>query len=263
MKIQLVSDLHLEFGAIDIPNAGADTLILSGDITVACVFEKGESITRTRTEQLFDQVCKDFKNVVYVLGNHEHYHGDYSRSAVILRDVLGHHKNLSILDTDTVDIGGVLFVGGTLWTNFSNDNPVVKFDASRMMNDYRTVSNGTNSFHPDDAMMYHENMMKFIDETYVTEMQKEAPRPIVVVGHHAPSKQSVDGRYATDRLAGAYSSDLDGFIEAHPGICLWTHGHIHVSADYLINKTRVVCNPRGYHKYEVNAGFQLDKIIEI
>lgn len=263
MKIQLTSDLHLEFGGIEIPNAGADTLILSGDITVASVFEKEENTVRTRTESLFDQVCKDFKNVVYVFGNHEHYSGDYSRTTHILRDALGHHKNLSILDTDAVDIDGVLFIGGTLWTNFDNNNPVVKFDASRMMNDYRTVGNGINGFHPDDAMMYHENMMKFIDDTYRTEMVKDTPRSMVVVGHHAPSKQSVDGRYATDRLAGAYSSNLDAFIESHPGICLWTHGHIHVNADYVINKTRVVCNPRGYDRYEVNPGFKLDMVVEI
>jgi hypothetical protein len=34
---------------------------------------------------------------------------------------------------------------------------------------------------------------------------------------------------------------------------LWTHGHMHNTSDYLMGDTRVVCNPRGYDKYEQRA----------
>ncbi len=80
MKIALVSDVHLEFGFLDIRNTeNADVLILSGDICVAkdlmdvgaALAEKSEMYHR-----FFQQACSEFKNVVYIMGNHEHYNGD-------------------------------------------------------------------------------------------------------------------------------------------------------------------------------------------
>ena len=266
MKIQLVSDLHLEFGDIVIENKGADVLILSGDICVAADIGRGEmSDRKTRFVNFFERVSKEFKNVVYVFGNHEHYHGDFAASADIIKGAFRHLSNVHILDIDSVDIDGVLFVGGTLWTDFKNRDPVVMWDAQTMMNDYRTVRNGppgmygsAPKFLPEDAVLYHEQMLKMIDLEC-----KDETRPIVVVGHHAPSFQSISGRYGGDKLNGAYATDLIDFIEQHPQIKLWTHGHIHNNADYMIGSTRVLCNPRGYHGYEENDGFRPGTVFEL
>jgi hypothetical protein len=54
-------------------------------------------------------------------------------------------------------------------------------------------------------------------------------------------------------MNGGYSSDLDEFIENHPEIKLWTHGHTHHPFDYVIGETRIVCNPRGYINHEPAA----------
>jgi hypothetical protein len=54
-------------------------------------------------------------------------------------------------------------------------------------------------------------------------------------------------------MNGGYSSDLSEFILDHPQIKMWTHGHTHDTFDYMIGSTRVVCNPRGYIKYEQRA----------
>ena len=261
MKIQLVSDLHLEFGDIEIKNNGADVLILSGDICVANeLVGNWESVKRTRFDNFFECVSKEFKNVVYVLGNHEHYHGDFATSIKTIREAFKHLSNVHILDIGSVDIDGVLFVGGTLWTDFNRGDPVVKWDAQRMMNDYRTVCNGGReiSFLPDDAIMYHEKMLRVIDDICNLDQ-----RPIVVVGHHTPSYQSIMGRYVGDKLNGAYASDLTDFIETHPQIKLWTHGHIHNSADYMIGSTRILCNPRGYYGYEENENFKPEMVVEV
>ena len=267
MKIQLASDLHLEFGDIEIKNNGADVLILSGDICVANdLIGDWKSDKRDRFEGFFERVSKEFKNVVYVFGNHEHYHGDFATSTETIREAFKHLSNVHILDIDSVDIDGVLFVGGTLWTNFKNRDPVVMWDAQRMMNDYRTVRNGppnvvngyATMFLPEDAIMYHERMLRVIDDICNLDQ-----RPIVVVGHHAPSFQSISGRYGGDKLNGAYASDLVDFIEQHPQIKLWTHGHIHNNSDYMIGSTRVLCNPRGYHRYEENDGFRPETVFEL
>ncbi len=270
MKIQLVSDIHLEFGMIEIPNNGADVLILSGDITVASRIETHEQL-KQNTHAFFQQVCKDFKNVVYVLGNHEHYHGNFAYSYDVLTREFAHLHNLHILDIRSVVIDDIVFVGGTLWTDFNRDDPTVKWDAQRMMNDYRGVFNGVPSsynmtprFLPDDAIAYHNAMLKFIDDTYNDDAWKDQPDcKIVVVGHHSPSYQSISGRYVKNALNGAYASNLSDFILNHPKIKLWTHGHIHTSSDYMIGSTRVAANPRGYYGYEENEEFDPGKIFEV
>lgn len=263
MKIQIVSDLHLEFGTTSIPNQGdTDTLILSGDICVAADFHSERH--GDRYSVFFDQVCKDFKNVVYVFGNHEHYHGNFATSARTIREKLSHHVNLHVLDVGHVDIDNVRFVGGTLWTNFNNNDPVAKWDAARMMNDYRGVLNGESAdprsgpkFLPDDAIAYHESMIQYIEQ------QCAQHSNIVVCGHHAPSFQSIDGRYVGNSLNPAYASDLVDFILDRHQIKLWTHGHVHISQDYMIGTTRVVCNPRGYYGYEENEAFDCGKVVEV
>jgi hypothetical protein len=64
-------------------------------------------------------------------------------------------------------------------------------------------------------------------------------------------------------MNGAYSSDLSEYILDHPQIKLWTHGHTHEDFDYLIGSTRIVCNPRGYIKYESRADEFNLKFVEI
>jgi hypothetical protein len=46
---------------------------------------------------------------------------------------------------------------------------------------------------------------------------------------------------------------------------LWIHGHTHDSFDYLLNGTRIVCNPRGYARSGVNENplFDPDLIIPV
>jgi Icc-related predicted phosphoesterase len=44
---------------------------------------------------------------------------------------------------------------------------------------------------------------------------------------------------------------------------LWIHGHIHKSFDYRIEKTRIVCNPRGYASTAENKEFRPDFTLEV
>ena len=89
--------------------------------------------------------------------------------------------------------------------------------------------------------------MKVIDDT----IAGDPTGTFVVVGHHAPSKQSVKPGYEKDLIVGgAYSSDLDEFILSHPQIKVWVHGHTHDKFDYMIGPTRIVSNARGYVGYE-------------
>jgi Icc-related predicted phosphoesterase len=84
----------------------------------------------------------------------------------------------------------------------------------------------------------------------------------MVMTHHAPSFRSVAPQFRDDLLTAAYASARDDLIERFQP-ALWAHGHTHVSFDYRIGRTRVVCNPRGYVPDEVNAGFDPGLVIAL
>lgn len=281
MKIAVTSDIHLEFGPIELKNTeNADVLILSGDICVAKdlnVLDIHNGDERSQRIHNFFQGCSsEFKNVVYVVGNHEHYYGDFSKTIQRLRDNLGYLVNLHILDKESAIINDVLFVGGTLWTDMNKEDPITLLHMKDMMNDFRLVLNGNRETHfrdndgnsqvrvarftPDDAVEDHKKMLDYLKIM----IQGKNDQKIVVVGHHAPSKASTHPRYKDEEIMnGGYSSELSDFILDHPQIKLWTHGHTHEDFDYLIGSTRVVCNPRGYIDYEDRADKFILKFVEI
>lgn len=291
MKIAICSDLHLEFGDVTLENPGdVDVLILSGDICVARdlidhdphgIVDFGKS---SRYHTFFQNCSDQFANVLYVVGNHEHYHGDFKTTIPDLKKRLSYISNLHILDREIFELNDTVFVGGTLWTDMNKEDPLTLHAISSMMNDFRCVENSNRvvnyksfddvenpdkptfrtraaRFCPEDAVEDHKKMLGYIKHIY-TDM---APwKQMVVVGHHTPSHTSCHPRYKNDDLMnGGYHSDLSEFILDRPGIKLWTHGHTHELFDYMIGTTRVVCNPRGYIGYEQLADDFKLKVVEL
>lgn len=284
MKFALCSDLHLEFGAIEMMNTeGADVLVLSGDILVAkdlrerydaeLMDHKGLNI---RYHNFFDEVCSEFDDVVYIMGNHEHYHGDIANTYTHLKKHLGYHNNLHIMEKEFIRLGDVTFVAGTLWTDMNKEDPNTLYGIKGYMNDYRIITDSRfdvhfrdqdGNFHtrsgrlsPEQTVEEHKEMLKFIGEV----VDAEPTTKFVVVGHHAPSKLSTKPRYEGDVMVnGAYSSDLSEFILDRPQIKVWTHGHTHHNFDYMLGSTRIVANPRGYDGYEDQADMFKLQYIEV
>jgi len=276
MRINIASDIHLEFGPIEIKNTeGADALILSGDICVAAdLTHKDVNDKRSRViHDFFEMCCNEYDNVIYIVGNHEHYNGDFQRTIPHLKMYLQSYlENLHILDKSVVTINDVTFIGGTLWTDMNKEDPSTLYSMKGMMNDFIKVANGEidnrgkpykviNRLTPDDVVVDHKEMLEYIR----TVVKGKYDQKFVVVGHHAPSKLSTKPKYQDDYIMnGAYSSDLSEFILDYPQIKMWTHGHTHDTFDYLVGSTRVVCNPRGYIKYEQRADeFDPNIIFEI
>lgn len=279
MKVALASDLHLEFGDIDLKNTEkADVLILSGDILIAenlhnfpenetleiniHNLSKNKFIAHSFREFL-RRCSNEFSHVVYVAGNHEFYHGNYPNSYAYLKNECEKFVNVYFLEMDSVEINGVLFVGATLWTDMNKADPLTLHACQSMMNDYRCVRNSKRSYAkltPLDTLKRHNDTISYFKKVLNDNKNKNC----IVVGHHAPTKLSIKPKYEKDHLLnGAYSSDLTEFILDNPHVKLWTHGHTHDHFDYMIGTTRVVCNPRGYIGYEEQAdNFEL-KFFEI
>jgi hypothetical protein len=300
MKVAICSDLHLEFGTISLENTEtADVLILSGDICVVNDLRerdsyniRGENDKSNKIHTFFQECCARFPNVIYILGNHEHYHGDFANSLTILRTHLGYLRNLHILEKEFVEIGDHMFFGATLWTDMNKEDPNTLYRIKSYMNDYRIIKDSTEKvsykvneyemredgtydykkligvtfkereahFTPEKSVSEHKETLRLLKENIASKPDAKW----IVVGHHAPSKLSTKPQYEKDVVVnGAYSSDLSEFVLDHPQIKLWTHGHTHHDFDYMVGDTRVVANPRGYIGYEEQAeNFKL-KFVEV
>ena len=265
MKLAICSDLHLEFGDITLKNEGADILILGGDIMTAQELHDfkaddtnfADQLTRRGTAERYREFlarCSaEFPHVIYIAGNHEFYHGKYPDAYNYLEEECRVFNNVYFLEQSKKEINDVTFIGATLWTDMNNGDRNTLLMVKEMMNDYRVIRHSNRNYArltPSDTVVRHKNTLNYIKSVIKSDPNKK----YVVVGHHAPSKQSVKPRYAEDiEMNGAYSSDLEDFILAHPQIVLQTHGHTHEEFDYYVGNTRIVCNPRGYIGYESRA----------
>lgn len=281
MKLQIVSDLHLEFSDVTIPNAGADVLVLSGDIMLAeslyknvaedfDPYKPGAMATISRRVSMsarfldfLRRVSEAFPHVIYVAGNHEFYHFRWFQTLEVLKEVCDRFSNVYFLERDCKKIDDVTFVGGTLWTDMNRNDPLTLHAVRDMMNDYSVIRNdkaGFTSLKPIDTAIRHSQTVGYIK----TVVEGKADEKFVVVGHHAPSKVSTHEKYKNDQLMnGAYSSDLSEFILDHPQIKLWTCGHTHHAHWYYIGETLITCNPRGYEGYEGNTGWNKNFLVDL
>ena len=303
MKIAVASDVHLEFGQLEIENTkGAEVLCLCGDICVAHdllpVEESTSQDHKSKTfHEFFQQCSNQFPHVLYIMGNHEHYHGDFAKSYETLKSNLSYLPNIHVLDKEHIDIGDITFFGATLWTDMNKGNEDTLRIIKGMMNDFRIISNSDNLtyYRVQDYEAIGMGYTEYADKKLAGEAVPEIPmktvtrpstftpidaraehaatlavldelvesrplRKFVVLGHHAPSKRSTKPRYEADvHMNGGYSSDLVEFIKEHPQIVLWLHGHSHNKFDYVEEGCRIYANPRGYIGYEYEASdFKLE-----
>ena len=273
MKIQLCSDLHLEFEDVMIKNnTGADVLILSGDILVADDLRNqplnlawsdlptdghGRAKRTMRYRDFLQRVSFQFPRVIYVMGNHEHYHGHFDQSAEYIRNTLGYLNihNIDLLDRGTVKIDDVTFVGGTMWTDCNRGDAMTLYHLEHCMNDFRVIrikNEGFRKFLPMRTVMEFTKTRDYF-RSVIDELKDSK---VVVCSHHAPTPLSIHEKYKQDTLMnGGYSSDMSEFILDRPQIKVWTHGHMHDCFDYQVGDTRVVCNPHGYPGENPNFNF--------
>lgn len=240
MRLFVLSDLHLEFEPYDLPeNLDFDVAVFAGD-TWKPVSRTIEWLAAQRNGALRG------KPVVVVCGNHEFYGHEMTTARTDGRKRAA-ELDIYLLDPGVVVIGGVRFVGATLWTDFTllGKQIAAQQHAQRRMNDYRRISILHNEkrrlLRPQDTVNLHRQDRAFIQAT----LAHQFIGPTVVVTHHAPHANSVAAEFLGDPLSPAFASNLNDMIMTYQP-ALWVHGHDHRHHDYLIGRTRIVANPAGY-----------------
>lgn len=237
MKIALYSDLHLEHYPYQPQVLPVDLVILAGDI-------------HTKAHGIRWAADTFGAPVLYVAGNHEFYGGHLDKTLAKMRDEAARtNSQVTILERETVEIGGARFLGATAWTDFSLHGKRLysALDAERVISDYMKIRATTRyrKLIPADLIRLNEQTRDWLRR----ELALPFSGKTVVVTHHAPCPLSIPEwrRACKDELNPAYASDWTGEAFWTPEcIDLWVHGHIHDAVDYVEKGVRVVSNPLGY-----------------
>jgi hypothetical protein len=244
-----MSDLHVEFAAFHPPPVAADVVVLAGDIGVRLGGLSWAKATFPDTP------------VVYVPGNHEYYGSAIPHFTEKLRAAaLG--SGVHVLDKDAIVLGGVRFLGATLWTDFgvhgADQRDVAGELARAGMSDFTRirVSPRFSRITPRAMAGLHQQARSWLTER----LAEDFAGPTVVITHHAPSLRGVVPEYRGDPLTAAYASRLDHLLDGRPRA--WIFGHTHHSVDEMIDGTRLVSNQRGYPG-EPGVQFDPARVIEV
>jgi predicted phosphohydrolase len=266
MRIHYMSDVHLEFGALDKPLPEGDVVVLAGDITLLAALDPAKADPRARrvresTHSFFEAVASRFRKAVYLMGNHEHYGFCIDDSAEAVRRYL---PGVTLLENEHIVLGDVLLCGATLWTDMGGGNPLIEQTIQRGMSDFYVIEKRDGerlrAFRPADARALFTASLAYIGGLAEANRDKK----LVVATHHAPSKEGIAPRQRTHNMDPAYFTDLTAFIEERPNIAVWLHGHTHVQTEYAIGQCRVLSNARGYFGRErAAAHFDPDRWFEI
>lgn len=231
MKIQLLSDLHLEFKKNKFPDIeDCDLLILAGDI----------GYPHEDRYKKFLKVCNDTVMTILITGNHEYY---YSRGYKIIdemiQEIVKELPNVHFLQKNFVDIDDIRIIGCTLWSHIPDESSV-----TTVMNDFEKIQDHVcidgrwrkikiGSHHVNEWHENHKDILSTIIENTID-------KKIIVVTHHTPMLPYRDGP-----LKHGFHSDQEELLLSGK-IMLWCHGHTHFPHTTKIHDTVVWCNPHGY-----------------
>jgi 3',5'-cyclic AMP phosphodiesterase CpdA len=262
LRLWVWSDLHQEWGenawdpAAHAPVGGFDVAVVAGDVHVPL----------TRSLNWLAERLPGVP-VVYVPGNHDFW-WDRGEERYTIHDQLERGREraaalgIHLLLDNAMVVGGTRFLGGVLWTDFRLGNygltHAFRSAQGRFgMVDYRRIRTGPrsrNRIEPGEVLAMHRATRAFIE----AELAQHPDGPTVVVTHHAPHPDSLPSPHVD--LSWCYASDLIEMILEH-GPDLWVHGHVHQSADYVLGRTRVLCNPSGHA--DERTGFVPDLCVEL
>lgn len=229
MKFQYFSDLHSEYNGNLFEKLPAEKLlkkdegiiILAGDIYVR---EKFHRVARSVRKTPWHYLTKNHHDVIYVPGNHEFYYSNIESMKQVIKN---HNKVYEYPD--------VIVITTPLWSWLDRETSA----AVDGWPDFTLIKGNTFATHNE----IHISCLEWLRQQFAK--YANDPRKKIIVSHFTPSYQSIHPRWNGKASNKYFSNNLDDLIlEYQPDV--WVHGHTHDAFDYMIGKTRILCNPHGY-----------------
>jgi predicted phosphodiesterase len=258
VKLQLLSDLHLETEAFDPqPAPGAELLVLAGDIDA--------------TWAGFERFAGWPVPVLVVAGNHEFDGRELTTAWPALRAHCA-RLGLRLLQRETAIVSGsgghrVRFVGATRWSDFDLFGAAHRERAERAAGYFLRLMAATRGGEPFDVAGVRDEGLACRSwlEQALTETPQGRWDRTVVITHFAPSLRSADPRYGRQPGTASFCNADDDLI---PRADLWLHGHLHCRHDYRVARAgrapaRVVCQARGLASKGEAEGFDAGRLVSV
>ena len=245
MKIQILSDLHLEFLSptqikklLEMIEAKAPVLVLAGDIG---------NPYEDHYKQFLTDMASRFEKIFLVAGNHEYYGHDVHNTNQQLKTICQSYSNVSFLCHSYEDYQGIHWIGTTLWSSIQTPRYYT--------NDIRCIKKMTmerfNEMHRDSVFFLHQTMA-------------HTKGRCVIITHYLPTMKVIHEKYRNQTEMNQWfaSSSLEDFLEKYTEqIPLWIYGHTHSFSDQQIQQTHMVCNPLGYENE--NNEFHWNYVVDL
>ncbi len=255
MKIQYISDIHLEFKENylhflnhKIKPVG-EVLILAGDIILFNLLAKDQYIY----SEFFDFLSNNFKAVYWLPGNHEYYHYELTQKYGPFKESI--RKNVFLLNNQVeyLDNGRIIF--STLWSQIEQ---LYEKYMERNMADFHLIRyNGVPITSRQYNKMFEDNL-SFIKQ----EVNKPFTGKTIIVSHHVPTLKNYPTEFAGSPLNNGFVTDLTEFI-CESKIDYWIYGHHHRNIpDFKIGETVLTTNQLGYIQYNESKGLDTQKHID-
>lgn len=271
MKLWIWSDIHLELQNVAFPERApaADAIVCAGDLCLA-------NALSDHAQGLIERYGLP---MIFVPGNHEFYSpgksprtkpSDHLLMKQAAEASSSWRRPLHVLDDGVVEIAGVRFVGGTLWTDFrmdladEADLPRRMLSAPSQLADFSLIRLGDGELLTPQVMLgFHHLTRGFIERQLVVPFDGKT----VVVTHHLPHPDCTPAVYRgwdTNHLFACGREAFEDILNSEAAPALWVCGHTHHASDLHVGRTRIVCNPHGYLRVrsEWNNGFRGDLVID-
>lgn len=256
LKIQIVSDLHLEFHAekkkFNFIKPSASILALLGD--TCCM---GTCNDFNIFDRFIDEILPQYNHIILITGNHEYYSNcgkkmrDHKKmmQPEIMKNIdkklisycRKKSPKLHFLNNNSLNltIGNkqYMILGSTLWSNIPQEEYK---RIGKMMNDYNHIYiKYGEKFNPAAASALFAKNYKYLKSKI--EEAEMAGKEVIIFTHHRPFLTPSYCKKSTDP---AYMSDCSKLFKKC--VKLWAYGHTHEKTSLLFGKTLLYSNAKGY-----------------
>lgn len=255
MKVQIYSDIHLEFYKT-FPKIEplADILFLAGDIG---------KLHMDNYKEFFDYVSKNWKYCFYVLGNHEYYHSKktFEKLNLEYKEFFKNYNNIHLLDRDYYILDDILIIGCTMWTKVDNNiiniiNIINDFQQIKIKENNRTIKMNIETF----------NNLHQKDKDFLLDMliKNKSFSKIIILTHFPLIQENVSNPIYDNQpeyIKNYFSNNLS--LETLKEMVYIISGHTHHSYHFKKDNITYISNQFGYKSELKNTNMKIDGLFDI